>query len=312
MRRWIVCGVVAVAIASVSIYAIRLRSTRAEVRPSVPAAGQWTKFRTLDSNFENRGLKLRGTLYVPETSGRSPGIVFLHGRSLYGRRQSLYLILCQELAARGYAVQSFDFRGFGQSEDPPKVTSPADLDFAGDAKRAIDVLVAQPSVDRNRLYLVGHSFGAGVAIAAGVEDPRISRIVSISPPRRSIEEQLGEDATHKSAAENMMEDAIRGHLDLPKEILYPVMRSLLPDILLEHRVHPPILFVDGANEDRDDRQFLQDLYSRITEPKSYATISGAEHFFGTHRIWKGRREPGSYDAKIVSDLVGAIDAWLRG
>lgn len=50
-------------------------------------------------------------------------------------------------------------------------------------RRAIDVLLAQPGVDRTRVALVGHDFGAMWGALAAAEDPRVTHLVYMAGTR---------------------------------------------------------------------------------------------------------------------------------
>lgn len=298
----VLCGGIGAAL--VYLHADRRNQGTPPPQPPTPA------FTTRRTEFKNGTLGLRGALYLPKQNAAHPAVVFAHGRSIFGCNQTLYVVLCQKLAARGYPVLAFDFRGFGRSSDPPKVDSPDDLDFLGDLKQAVGHMLALPGVDRDSIFLVGHSFGAGVAIRYSLDDPRVRKVVAISPPRRSLELHLGEEPRNAEALEDMIEYAMRLPKGLPREILYPVMRELVPDVLLEHADHVPVLFVEGTQERAEDRQFLKDLYEKIQGPKEYVAIEGAEHFYGTRRLWRGPRPADQYRESIVEELASSIDRWL--
>ncbi|MEO6235610.1 MAG: prolyl oligopeptidase family serine peptidase, partial [Vicinamibacterales bacterium] len=48
---------------------------------------------------------------------------------------------------------------------------------AKDVRRALDVLLAQPGIDRARVALVGHDFGAMWGLLAAAVDPRVTHVV---------------------------------------------------------------------------------------------------------------------------------------
>jgi fermentation-respiration switch protein FrsA (DUF1100 family) len=50
-------------------------------------------------------------------------------------------------------------------------------------RRALDVLLAQPEVDRSRAALVGHDFGAMYGVVAAAGDPRVTMLVYIAGTR---------------------------------------------------------------------------------------------------------------------------------
>jgi pimeloyl-ACP methyl ester carboxylesterase len=50
-------------------------------------------------------------------------------------------------------------------------------------RRALDVLLAQPGIDRTRVALVGHDFGAMWGALAAAEDPRVTHLVYMAGTR---------------------------------------------------------------------------------------------------------------------------------
>ena len=107
----------------------------------------------------NDGAALAARLFRPQQQMR--GAVLIGGAM--GVRQDYYAPFAQWLAAQGYAVMTFDYRGMGDSRRPEHSKSlrgfDADLfDWARDCDCAIDALRARaPNVP---LYLIGHSLGA--------------------------------------------------------------------------------------------------------------------------------------------------------
>jgi alpha/beta superfamily hydrolase len=83
-----------------------------------------------------------------------------------------------DLVARGFATLRFNFRGVGASEGQPSDGRLEPLDIAG----AVACMLKQPETDGRTLALVGHAFGAGMAIAYAGHDPRVGTVVAVSPP----------------------------------------------------------------------------------------------------------------------------------
>lgn len=268
-------------------------------------------FDQADVTFQSGSVSLYGTLYLPRNGDSLPAIVLAHGRTEFARRQALFVVLAERLAARGYAVLSFDFRGFGQSEDPPRIETPEDLDFAGDLTRALDLLAATTRVDAGRLFLVGHSFGGGVVLRVAIDDPRVRKAVSLSPPRRSYELFFDEQAKRMTQLQEEMMDSMHLSPPVPTTLLYPVLERLVPEILIGIQKHPPILFVEGSLENEIDRAAMKLLYDQIAPPKEYAVIEGAYHYFGTKRLARGSEAASvKFQADILDRLADTVDRWL--
>ena len=101
------------------------------------------------------GVVLAARLY--RDAGSTKGAVLIGGAM--GVRQDYYAPFAQWLAAQGYAVMSFDYRGMGDSRRGSLRGFDADLfDWARDYDTAIDAL--RERAPNQPLYLIGHSLGA--------------------------------------------------------------------------------------------------------------------------------------------------------
>jgi alpha-beta hydrolase superfamily lysophospholipase len=268
---------------------------------------------TKDIEFESGGLTLRGTLYLPRGKGPFPGIVLTHGASSLGRKLEMYRILSYKLARRGYVVLSFDFRGFGDSEDPKKFVTPVDIDFVEDVRQAVLYLESREDVNVGDIHLIGHSFGGGVIIPAGLQEARVKTMVSISPARRTHELFWAENAPAKHFLRERLANAMKlPQLDkIPLDWLNPILQTMMIDTILEAPIHPPTLLVDGDLEDQEDLAFLREIFENMSEPKTYVTIHNATHYFGTRRDHEGFDNIVTYLPDVMKELVEVIDRWIR-
>jgi alpha/beta superfamily hydrolase len=140
--------------------------------------------------FASRGeeaIQLEGILHHP--GGKNlPAAVICHPHSLYGGSMDISLVvsIAQTLADRGIIAFRFNFRGVGQSEGKYGEGVGEQNDVAG----AVDFLLREESVDAERLYLVGYSFGTWVGLHHAEHDPRICAVVAIGLPLWQLEETL--------------------------------------------------------------------------------------------------------------------------
>jgi len=270
------------------------------------------RIETTDMRFVSGNLTLFGTLYLPEpATAQLPGVVICHGGTRRGRRLALYVAMARALALRGYAVLTFDFRGFGDSDDPQRLRTFADLDFVTDVSAALTALSKQSQVDATRLYAVGHSFGAGVAVMAGIRDPRVRKVVSISAGRGTMPRFFGENATDPDYPQKRMSRDMKIAPPIPQALFYPHLMDYIAEAILDYPTHPPVLLVDGANERAEELTFLNDVYDRMTPPKGYVTIPGADHYFGTKMDQDGSRGDFPYNRAVLNALIDALAHWLR-
>ncbi|MGI4815502.1 MAG: alpha/beta hydrolase [Janthinobacterium lividum] len=120
--------------------------------------------------FSGPGLRMSGHLYLPEASRNlHAGVVFCHGFG--GVKEGVPVGLSKLLAAEGYTVMAFDYRGFGKSEGARSLLNPHEQ--VEDTVHALEYLATcVPDVDPERIGLYGTSFGGGVAAIAAARSPR--------------------------------------------------------------------------------------------------------------------------------------------
>ena len=129
---------------------------------------------------EGSPIQLEGILHLPAgKEGKRAGAVICHPHSLYGGSMGVPLVvaIAEELAQQGVVALRFNFRGVGRSQGTYADGEGEMADVAG----ALDFLEGQESVDRERLYLVGYSFGAGVGLCHAENDPRIAAVAVVAP-----------------------------------------------------------------------------------------------------------------------------------
>ena len=129
-------------------------------------------------SFYSEGHKLDGDLYLPdglaETDIRA-GVVLCHG---YTGVKDLYLpdnarVLCDA----GYAVLTFDYKGWGKSEGARDRLAP--YSRVADVQAAITFLGAQSQVDAGSIGIYGTSYGGATVVWTAAIDQRVKCVVSV-------------------------------------------------------------------------------------------------------------------------------------
>lgn len=132
--------------------------------------------------FPSRGqpsFQLEGVVHTPEAPENVPVVILCHPQPASSDMQdSLLLELARKLAEAGIISLRFNFRGVGQSQGQQTDGRMEPLDIAG----AVDCGLAQPGADPAKVCLVGHAFGAYMALVYAPYDPRIRTVVAISLP----------------------------------------------------------------------------------------------------------------------------------
>src|SRR5437667_2606968 len=121
---------------------------------------------------------LEGVLHEPTTVEQAPVVVLCHPQPASSdMHDSLTTTLARSLTAEaGMIALRFNFRGVGNSQGQQTDGRMEPLDLAG----AIDVAMAQAGANTAKVCLIGHGFGANIALMYAPYDPRIRTVVAIS------------------------------------------------------------------------------------------------------------------------------------
>jgi pimeloyl-ACP methyl ester carboxylesterase len=282
-----------------------------------------------DVRIPAAGFSLAGTVTTPPTQGRTrhPAILLVAGSGPIDRDATvagipLFAQLAGQLAEQGHVVLRYDKRGVGQSGGRTETVTMQD--YAGD-------------VDNRRIFVVGHSEGASVAMLAARER-RIAGLVLMggmgTTGRDLILEQqrymltvtkVGEpERTEKiELQERILEAAIEGDGwdDLPDEVRplvdTPWYRSLLEfdPALAMQRVRQPILIVQGELDTQVPPHHAETLAElararRNAAPVELKQLPGVNHLLVPAE--NGHvSEYASLEAKTISpEVATTIARWL--
>lgn len=109
--------------------------------------------------FQSSELSLHATLALPRHQKQSfPGVILFHGMT---SSEKSYIALASSLAEIGIAGLAVSMCGHGESEGNFNKATVAES--INDGLAAYDFLATQPSIDLNRIGIVGGSVGAIIA-----------------------------------------------------------------------------------------------------------------------------------------------------
>lgn len=129
--------------------------------------------------FPCGSIQLKGYYYTPEDRDTFPAVIICHPHSLYGGSMNNIVVKRLAVALTNEDIISliFNFRGVGQSQG----SFDNGVGEQDDIMAAIDWLLQQPAVNKDRIGLTGYSFGGGVSIPVACRDSRVKALALISP-----------------------------------------------------------------------------------------------------------------------------------
>lgn len=158
-----------------------------EPKPPFPYSEKRMVLKHKDSRGEQVNIGV--TLTIPDNStlqnSTLPCVLLISGSGMQNRDEELmghkpFLVLADYLARCGIASLRYDDRGTGESTgDVANVTT--DL-LADDAEWLFNWLRKQPSIDRKRVGIIGHSEGGSIAPIIASRNRNVAFIVMLAGP----------------------------------------------------------------------------------------------------------------------------------
>ena len=204
--------------------------------------------------FENKsaGVKLAGTLTMPNKQEPVAGVILLSGSGPQDRDETIFnhkpfWVLADYLTRNGIAVLRFDDRGIGKSTgDFSQATTE---DFSGDALAAVEFLKTRKEIDIRKIGLIGHSEGGLIAPLAAVRSTEVRFIVLLAGTGLPGEDILLTQARLISQASGVSESAIAANQDLQKR-LFAIVKEEKDRVAAEKRLAEAIkISMDKGSEE---------------------------------------------------------------
>jgi dipeptidyl aminopeptidase/acylaminoacyl peptidase len=260
-------------------------------------------------SFVSDGLKLSGTLHLPENRGageRRAAFLVLHG---FGSNKDGggMVAIARMLAELGYAALRFDMRGCGESEgERGRVIC---LEQVEDTRNALSFLATRPEVDPKRIGVTGQSFGAAVAVYSAGAEPRVAACISSggwgNGEKKFRKQHASQEAWKKFASmlehgkqhrhrtgESIMvprydivpiPPGLRGNLakgsimEFPFEVVESMMAFNANDVV--GNIAPrPLLLLHSANDSVTPTEQSVELFARAGRPTDLHLMADVDHF----------------------------------
>ncbi|MGO4408004.1 alpha/beta hydrolase [Bosea sp. RAF48] len=128
--------------------------------------------------FKNRyGITLAGDLYLPQGQGDRRLAALAVGGPFGAVKEQSSGLYAQTMAERGFVTLAFDASFTGESGGEPRNVASPDINTE-DFSAAVDYLGLHPSVDRERIGVIGICGWGGMALNAVAVDKRVKAVVA--------------------------------------------------------------------------------------------------------------------------------------
>ena len=256
-------------------------------------------------------------LHAGSANGK-PVIVFIHGFKGF-KDWGTFNMLADFFASHGFVFLKFNFSHNGTTAEKP--LDFADLEAFGhnnysleldDLGRVLDEVTAGnfglAEADRERLFLIGHSRGGGMALLKAAEDPRINKLATWAA--------IGTTNYFYEDPETVKKWKKDGVLYIPNARTGQQMplywqlyenwqqhRQRLDIPAAAARLQQPVLLVHGTHDPAVPYAVAETLQQAIPDSRLLA-IEGGDHTFGGTHPFSGEKLPA--DLQRVAEETAAF------
>jgi pimeloyl-ACP methyl ester carboxylesterase len=190
-------------------------------RPQTPKAPFPYSIEEVVYTNPKSGLKLAGTLALPENAENCTAVILISGSGPQDRDESIFghkpfWVIADYLTRNGIAVLRVDDRGVGASEgNSQNATSE---DFAGDVLAGVEFLKTKKGIDHNKIGLIGHSEGGLIAPMVANSSNDIAFMVLLAGPGIIGEQIIYKQVELLNRAAGLSEEEVTQKLDLQKAV----------------------------------------------------------------------------------------------
>ena len=258
---------------------------------------------------------LDGVVHPSAIDGRRPAVILCHGFKGF-MEWGFFPHLARLLSNRGFCVFRFNFSGSGMKPGDELVSNPEAFraaTFTKDLQELRAVIqavghIAPESADSERVGIVGHSRGGGIALlAAGLDDSPIEALVTWSAV--STFDRLPPEVVENWRSEGVV-PIVNGRTGQELLVGIEVLRDLeahtddldLPGAAQRRSV--PWLIIHGRDDETVPLSEAELLYSVAAPPTELHSIARADHTFGARHPFVGPNP-------LLTEAMNATQAWLR-
>ena len=207
------------------------------------------------------GLKLAGTLTLPENAENCTAVILISGSGAQDRDESIFghkpfLVIADFLTRNGIAVLRVDDRGVGGSKG--NTQDATSKDFATDLQAGIELLKSRKEIDSKKIGLIGHSEGGLIAPMVAINSKDVAFVVLLAGPGINGEQIIYKQVELLNRAAGLTVEQVTQKLNVQKAIF---------DILLNEK--------DTVNQmERLQQVFSNGMYNTMNDNQKKAIDIG--------------------------------------
>ena len=234
--------------------------------------------KTITKWFENKGNHLYGQLSLPldyDGKEKLPSVLLCHGFNSKVNEWDLFVpYFCQN----GYAVFAFDFRGATeQRRYSDGLFKEMTLDTEkSDIKAALSYMESLPQVDKENLFLIGHSQGGLLVSLASADEEvksKINALVTLSPAY-----SLVDDVNKNYTFDNLVDETKILYATVGKGYLYSALKYKDYTNIIKN-YDGDVLMCHGDSDNVIKEASNQKARDAYGERLKYYTSKGTNHDF---------------------------------
>jgi pimeloyl-ACP methyl ester carboxylesterase len=245
-----------------------------------------------------------------------PVVIFCHGYKGF-KDWGAWDLMAKQIAEAGYCFIKFNFSHNGGTVDNP-IDFP-DLEAFGqnnytkeldDLKDVMDWVQVyfrkNASIDTNRIHLIGHSRGGGIAILKASEDDRVKKLVTLASVS-DFGNRFGTENEIQEWKENGVKYVQNGRTKQQMPHYYQFYEDFKTNEVRLHiqsaakQLDIPTLIIHG---DKDTSVRIQEAYNihKWSKTSQIEIIEDADHVFNTKHPWQSNSLSENLD-KIVRLII---------
>jgi len=256
-------------------------------------------------------------IFVPETEQPAPTIIFLPGLKGF-KNWGCWPDMSKRICQQGYCVITVDFSCNGVQNDGFDVNQP-DLTEKTCFAREIEEtnliiqaiqngqLPAKDHMDANRIGLIGHSMGGGVALLCAEKNPVVRFVITLASVSRVDFLSQGTIALWKKKGNLEIPNTRTGQtyrlgLDMLDEVLDPDSLNILQ---ATQNLKRPLLIIHGEQDGSTSVECATELYNAAdSQFNELFTIEKTGHTFGA-------QHPYHESTPALDLMIQKICDWLK-